>query len=908
MICDTGSSDGTQAYITEYFAARSLPGELHSTEFRNFGQARNEALDRARRSDLSFDYLLLVDADMELVVESPDVFRTLTASVYMLQQKAGITYWNARLLKRDAQACYRGVTHEYLQVSSGESQMLSGALFVDHASGANRPGKFERDAKLLRDALATEDDPGLVARYTFYLANSLRDDGRSEEALAVYLDRARLGHWEQEVYLSLLFAARLKEALAHPAEDVLAAYAAAAGTCPTRAEAFHGGARFCRNNGLHGRGVDLARQALDLPLPADALFREDWIYTHGLRDEFAVNAYWAGHHRESLEACLTLLSGEALPDGDRARVAANARFALDRLAEAAPPRAVPAAPAIAWPTTGGTWRAVARPRSDAPWAPDRPLAGTELMVEGLRARMGGALEAVQLCVNGYDPARLDGRPLVVWVHHDVDQRAVQWMRDGGLAARVDRFVFVSEWQRARFVATFGLAPDRCLVLRNATEVPAADRVPAVRRPLKIAYTSTPFRGLAVLLEAWDRLRPEGAELHIWSSHRLYGPAFDDAPHAALFARARSLPNVHHHGIVPNPELREALRDIDVLAYPSTFAETSCLAVIEALAAGCRVICPTLGALPEAVGGFGRLYAFQPDPVTHAEVVASLLAEEIAGPWAGRPALAAEQQAAMRRLYDWPVRVAEWRRVLDDLTAARPPAPAPRPLLAGRMIEALAALRARGFAPAGLLDIGAHDGHFARAARRIFPDAHILMVDALAEKGPVLARTAAEIGNAAHAIALLGDRETEGTPFFVVDTAARPDLVTTGSSKFRENADFPMEERRVPQRRLDGLVAGRGVPFAFVKLDVQGAEVEVLRGLGDRLAEVEVILLELSLLDYNEGAPLIGEALGALAAMGFVLYDVVDEHRYRDGSLLQVDGLLVRADSPLRPKPPFWSAG
>ncbi len=586
VICDTGSSDGNAGVHHGVFCREEPAGELHSTEFRNFGQARNEALDRARRSDLSFDYLLLVDADMELVVESPDVFRTLTASVYMLQQKAGITYWNARLLKRDAQACYRGVTHEYLQVSSGESQMLSGALFVDHASGANRPGKFERDAKLLRDALATEDDPGLVARYTFYLANSLRDDGRSEEALAVYLDRARLGHWEQEVYLSLLFAARLKEALAHPAEDVLAAYAAAAGTCPTRAEAFHGGARFCRNNGLHGRGVDLARQALDLPLPADALFREDWIYTPRPARRVRGECLLAGHHRESLEACLTLLSGEALPDGDRARVAANARFALDRLAEAAPPRAVPAAPAIAWPTTGGTWRAVARPRSDAPWAPDRPLAGTELMVEGLRARMGGALEAVQLCVNGYDPARLDGRPLVVWVHHDVDQRAVQWMRGRGPrgAGRPLRLrVGVAAGALRRDLrAGAGPLPRAAQRHRGPGRRPGPGR-PAPAQDRLYQHPVPRPRGAA---RGLGPAAAGGAELHIWSSHRLYGPAFDDAPHAALFARARSLPNVHHHGIVPNPELREALRDIDVLAYPSTFAETSCLAVIEALAAGC----------------------------------------------------------------------------------------------------------------------------------------------------------------------------------------------------------------------------------------------------------------------------------------------------------------------------------
>ncbi|AWN48661.1 glycosyl transferase [Methylobacterium terrae] len=902
LVVDTGSTDGTQALVRETLA--DLPGELVERPWRDFGHNRSEALDLARPHG---DYTLIIDADDEILPAPGFVLPALDADSYVLDiQDAGIAYQRTQLVRAALPWRYAGVLHEFLTCpEAGAAGHLPLVMRRNHDGARRRdPETYRRDAAILEAALAAEADPFLIARYTFYLAQSYRDCGAREEAAAAYLRRAALGHWDQEVFWSLYQAGHLLAALGRPPDTVLATFARASAACPSRAEAAHAASRFCRSLERFAQGAALAEPALALAAPPGGLFVESWIYAYGLRDEFAVNAYWAGRHRESLEACLTLLAGEALPAGDRARVGANARFALDRLSEAAQARpvAAPPAPASARPANGEP-----ATRSRASWAPDRPLAGTELMVEGLRARLGGALAAVQLCVNGYDEARLDGRPLVVWIHHAADQQAVQWLHDGARAARVDRFVFVSDWQRASFVAAFGLAPENCLVLRNATDVPAAYRAPTGRRPLRIAYTSTPFRGLSVLLDAWDRLRPQGAELHIWSSHRLYGPAFDDAPHATLFARARSLPNVHHHGIVPNPELREALREIDVLAYPSTFAETSCLAVIEALAAGCRVICPDLGALPEAAGAFGRTYPFEPDPAAHAEVFAGLLAQEIADPWGGRPEIAAEQQAAMRRLYDWPVRVAEWHRFLEETSGGRADAaPAPsRPFLAGRIHASLAALRARGFAPAGLLDIGAHDGHFARDARRIFPEARILMVDALAEKAPVLEETAREIGNAAYAIALLGDADAEATPFYVVDTAARPDLVTTGSSKFRENADFPMEERQVPQRRLDGLLAGSGVGYGFVKLDVQGAEVEVLRGLGARLAEVEVILLELSVLDYNRGAPLIGAALGELAAMGFVLYDVVDEHRYRDGSLLQVDGLLVRAESALRPKPPFW---
>ena len=47
VIGDTGSTDGTQEFIRSFFAARNIPGELHSFPFENFEQARNAALDRA---------------------------------------------------------------------------------------------------------------------------------------------------------------------------------------------------------------------------------------------------------------------------------------------------------------------------------------------------------------------------------------------------------------------------------------------------------------------------------------------------------------------------------------------------------------------------------------------------------------------------------------------------------------------------------------------------------------------------------------------------------------------------------------------------------------------------------------------------------------------------------------------
>lgn len=346
IIGDTGSTDGTQDFIRSFFAARDIPGELHSFPFIDFSQARNEALERARATRLSFDYLLLADADMELTVQSPDFARNLTAAAYRVRQRSSVTYWNNRLLRRDALALYRGVTHEYLDVPEGETRDLHDVLFIDHETGGNRPEKYGRDIRLLTAALTSERDPGLFARYTFYLANTYRDSGQKAAALETYLERAKLGYWQQEVFISLLSAARLKQDLVYADQDVLAAYDEATAACPTRAEALHDAARFCRAKQRYEEAYALAQKGLTLACPDDGLFLHDWIYDYGLRDEFAVAAYWTGRYAECVDACERLLNEGKLPAGTRERVLKNNQFARDRLAELAAQERKPEIPRI----------------------------------------------------------------------------------------------------------------------------------------------------------------------------------------------------------------------------------------------------------------------------------------------------------------------------------------------------------------------------------------------------------------------------------------------------------------------------------------------------------------------------------------------------------------------------------
>lgn len=283
VILDTGSTDDTKAIIRAHCTKQNLPCRVLSGFFKDFGQARNEALIRARMSPFAYDYILLMDADMELVVDAP--LPRLTGEAYALKQaNGGQSYYNARLLKHNSPAKYHGVTHEYLDVPV---ETLPGDVwwFKDHATGSNRADKYDRDVRLLEGYL--KDHPG-DARTLFYLAQTFRDAGQHEKAIELYQQRIAAGGWEEEVWFSQLCISRSYRALGD--EDKFISNALKAYDLrPIRAEPLHDLANFYRlKDHAQQTGWLFADAGSKIARPNDMLFVEDAVYNWGFRNEKSI--------------------------------------------------------------------------------------------------------------------------------------------------------------------------------------------------------------------------------------------------------------------------------------------------------------------------------------------------------------------------------------------------------------------------------------------------------------------------------------------------------------------------------------------------------------------------------------------------------------------------------------------
>ncbi len=302
VIVDTGSQDRTKEIVESQLA--DLPGELHETEWIDFGYNRTELMEVARGSA---DYLLLIDADM--TVRRRGSLPALDADAYLLRETGGLDFGVVRLVRGDRRWWYEGSTHEYLATDGRFQQYELEELSIEHhGDGSSRWEKLIRDAGLLkRDMARDPENP----RPVFYLAQTYRDMGKHELAAGYYRQRVEMGGWDEEV-----FYANLQEGILRSGWDFDSAVPVlleAWQRRPTRAEPLYELARGHRRRGDLAVAHMFATRGLEIDYPSDVLFIHRWVYDWGLRLERAQAAVGLGRIEEAQADLRELIRVTDLP-------------------------------------------------------------------------------------------------------------------------------------------------------------------------------------------------------------------------------------------------------------------------------------------------------------------------------------------------------------------------------------------------------------------------------------------------------------------------------------------------------------------------------------------------------------------------------------------------------------------
>ena len=289
-ITDTGSTDGTQQIIKDFFEEKGIPGTVHQSDWKGFGKSRTESLDNAKENGA--DYALIIDADDYLTGELPKPNVNDPVDGYVLRITRGeFTWWRTQLMKLSSDWHYVGILHEYAGTRDKPhptTKRLEGNYTINaRTEGSRNIGvtpveKYKKDAELLLSALTNEEDPNYEPdnhRYLFYLAQSYFDCQEWEDAQNWYQKRADAGGWPEEVFYSLL----------QPAV-----------------------------------GYIFAKRAAEIPYPSrDILFITDEVYSWQSLDELVTCAHSVGDIHVGYSAAKKLLDENLLPEEHVERVTAN---------------------------------------------------------------------------------------------------------------------------------------------------------------------------------------------------------------------------------------------------------------------------------------------------------------------------------------------------------------------------------------------------------------------------------------------------------------------------------------------------------------------------------------------------------------------------------------------------------
>ena len=276
---------------------------------------------------------------------------------------------------------------------------------------------------------------------------------------------------------------------------------------------------------------------------------------------------------------------------------------------------------------------------------------------------------INLILNNANPDLIEKDKInVLWMHHFVNQKEAENLGSKDFVNKLDWIVYNSNWNFEKHVYQFKIPESKSVVIRNAIE--KIDFLEKPKGKISLIYHTTPWRGLVHLLKVFKSLNFKNVELNVCSSTIIYGKKFDSVlgkKYEDIFNECKNTTNVNYIGFLNNKKIIELLKKMHIFTHPSIWPETSCIAAIEAMAAGCETVTTNLGALYETCSPFGTFVNFDRNLDNLEKKYRKVLINSIENYWSNENQNKLKlQRETINTTYTWDQRSIEWKKFFEEI--------------------------------------------------------------------------------------------------------------------------------------------------------------------------------------------------------------------------------------------------
>lgn len=259
--------------------------------------------------------------------------------------------------------------------------------------------------------------------------------------------------------------------------------------------------------------------------------------------------------------------------------------------------------------------------------------GTESVKRGLAERLPeGLADDFQIICSRVRKIEED-KIRVYWLHDLPEDPETNHLKDQNSRDRFHKRVYCSNWQYQRYQLVCGFPYDKNdIVIETPIDPIPEEEIEKDKDQIRLIYTSTPQRGLNILVPVVEELAKEHKDIHldVFSSYKIYGWEDSDKQFEPLYDRIRKHPNMTYHGFQPNDKVKDALKRSHIFAYPNIWLECNSRSLIEAMSAKNMCVHPNLGGLADTSGSLTFQYQGDHNNNEHASIFFHALKQAVNG--------------------------------------------------------------------------------------------------------------------------------------------------------------------------------------------------------------------------------------------------------------------------------------